>query len=124
MEVRRRQCAYHRREQVRSPTPLHRRDGDVKLVEHVAVSCDGVLELSGGLRWVRCRVFVNPSISAKMCAKTVTPPRLGWTLMASQNSVRGKWNVFRASALVRPGVVIVARTCKSKRAFNITCVVC
>ena len=32
---------------------LRRRDGDVKLVEHVAVSCDGVLELSGGLRWVR-----------------------------------------------------------------------
>ena len=32
---------------------LRRRDGDVKLVEHVAGSCDGVLELSGGLRWVR-----------------------------------------------------------------------
>ena len=42
---------------------LRRRDGDLKLVEHVAGSCVGVLELSGGLRWVHCRVFVNPSIS-------------------------------------------------------------
>ena len=39
---------------------LRRRDGDVKLVENVVGSCDGVLELSGGFRWVRCRVFVNP----------------------------------------------------------------
>ena len=58
--------------------PLRRRDGDLKLVEHVAGSCDGVLELSGGLRWVRCRVFVNPSISSKMCAKTVTASAFGW----------------------------------------------
>ena len=57
--------------------PLRRRDSDLKLVEHVAGSCD-VLELSGGLRWVRCRVFVNPSISAKMCVKTVTASAFGW----------------------------------------------
>ena len=56
---------------------LRRRDGEVKLVEHVAGSCDGVLELSGGLRWVRCRVFVNSSIPAKMYAKTVSSLRVG-----------------------------------------------
>ena len=49
---------------------LRRRDGDVKLVEHVVGSCDGVLELSGGVRWVRCCVFVNPSIWAKMCTNS------------------------------------------------------
>ena len=58
--------------------PLRRRDGDVKLVEHVAGSCDGVMELSGGLRFVRCCVFVNPSISAKMCTKRVTASAFGW----------------------------------------------
>ena len=57
---------------------LRRRDGDLKLVEHVAGSCVGVLELSGGLRWVHCRVFVNPSISAKMCTKRVTATAFGW----------------------------------------------
>ena len=56
---------------------LCRRDGDVKLVDNVAGSCDGVLELSGGVRWVHCRVFVNPSISAKMCAKRVTASAFG-----------------------------------------------
>ena len=34
--------------------------------------------------------------------------------MVSQNSVSGQESVMRATALVRPGVVIVARTCKSK----------
>ena len=42
------------------------------------------------------------------------PPRLGGTVMASQNSVLGQQSLFRATALVRPGVVIVARTCESK----------
>ena len=78
MEVSRCQCAHRCRVQVQSSTPLHRRDGDIKLVENVARSCDEVLELSGGLRWVRCRVFVNPSISANMCAKTVTASAFGW----------------------------------------------
>ena len=57
---------------------LRRRDGDVKLVEHVAGSGDGVLELSGGLRWVRCSVFVHSSISAKMSTRTVTASAFGW----------------------------------------------
>ena len=34
--------------------------------------------------------------------------------MASQNSVLGKRSLFRATALIRPGVVIVARTRESK----------
>ena len=57
---------------------LLRRDGGVKLVENVAGSGDGVLELSGGLRWVRCRVFVSLSMSAKMCTKTVTASAFVW----------------------------------------------
>ena len=57
---------------------LRRRDGDVKLVDNVAGSCDGVLELSGGMRWVRCSVFVNSSISAKMSTRTVTASAFGW----------------------------------------------
>ena len=57
---------------------LRRRDGGVKLVENLAGSGDGVLELSGGLRWVRCRVFVSLSISAKIGTKTVTASAFGW----------------------------------------------
>ena len=57
---------------------LRRRDGGVKLVENVAGSGDGVLEMSGSLRWVRCRVFVSLSMSAKMCTKTVTASAFRW----------------------------------------------
>ena len=49
---------------------------DVKLVEHVAGSCD-VLELSGGVRCV-ASVFINLPIRANMCAKTVTASAFGW----------------------------------------------
>ena len=107
MEVRRCQCAYRRVHELR------RRDGEVKLVEHVAGSCDGVLELSGGLRWVRCRVFVNRRFGRKCVPRQSQPPRRGGTVMVSQNSVLGQESLIRASALVRPGVVIVARKCKS-----------
>ena len=94
--------------------PLRRRDGDLKLVEHVAGSCDGVLELSGGLRWVHCRVFVNPSISAKMCAKTVTVSAFGWRGDGfTEQCPWPKRRLFCATALIRPGFVIVARKCKS-----------
>ena len=57
---------------------LRRRDGHVKLVENVVGSCDGVPELSGGFRWVRCRAFVNSSIPAKLYAKTVAASTFGW----------------------------------------------
>ena len=52
------------------------------------------------------------------------PLRLCGTVMVSQNSVSGQESVMRATALVRPGVVIVARTCKSKICSHITFVVC
>ena len=75
MEVRRCQCAHHCRVQMQSPNA---QASDVKLVEHVPGSCDGVLELSGGLRWVRCRVFVSLSMSAKICTKRVTASAFVW----------------------------------------------
>ena len=69
---------------------LRRRHSDVKLVKNVARSCDEVLELSGGLRWVRCRVFVNPSISGEnVHQESHSLLRLGGTVMASQNRVLG-----------------------------------
>ena len=42
--------------------------------------CEGlvtVMELIGGVRCV-ARVFVNPSILANMCARTVTASAFGW----------------------------------------------
>ena len=51
-------------------------------------------------------------------------PRLGGTVMVSQNSVCGQEGLFRATAFGRPGVVIVARTCESKICSHITFVVC
>ena len=92
--------------------PLRRRDGDVKLVERVAGSCDGVLELSGGVRCV-ANCLSTPRFQRKCVPRQSQPPRLGGTVMASQNSVLGQERLIRASALVNPGVVIVARTRES-----------
>ena len=94
---------------------LHRRHCDVKLVENVAGSCDEVLELSGGLRWVRCRVLVNPSVSAKMCTETVTATAFGWNGDGfTEQCPWLKGFCFVRPRLVGPGVVIVARTNESK----------
>ena len=89
---------------------LRRRDGDVKLVENVVGSCDGVLELSGGFRWVRLPRVLS---TLKMYTKTVTASASGW-------NGDGKRSLFRATRVMRPGVVIVARTCKSKYVPHIT----
>ena len=73
MEVRCCQCAHHCRVQMQSPNA---QPSDVKLVEHVAGSCD-----AAGTEWrcaVRCRMFVSLSMSAKMCTKTVTASAFGW----------------------------------------------
>ena len=67
---------------------MRRRDGDVKLVVIVVGSCDGVPELSGGLRWVRCRVFVN---SQNVFQDSLTASAIGW-------NVDGKRSLFRATA--------------------------
>ena len=72
-----------------------------------------VLELSGGVRCV-ARVFVNLQFGRTCVPRQSQPLRLVGTVMRSQNSVLGKRRLFRATALNRPGVVIVARTCKSK----------
>ena len=83
------------------------------LSQNVAGSGDGVLELSGGVRCVAQCLSV-PRFWRNCVPEQSQPPRLGGTLMASQNSDLGKRRLFRATALIRPGVVIVARTCKSK----------
>ena len=70
---------------------------DVKLVGHVAGSCDGVLELSGGVRCV-ARVFVNPQFGRTCVPRQSQLPRLGGTVMASPNSVLGQKRLFRATA--------------------------
>ena len=94
--------------------PLRRRDGDVKLVEHVAGSCDR----SAGTEW-RFAVGALPRVCqlldfGRTCvSRQSQPPPLGGTVLASQNSVLGQERLVRASALARPGVVIVARKCKS-----------
>ena len=62
---------------------------DVKLVEHVAGSCD-VLELSGGVRCVARRVYQPPNSGRTCVPRQSQPPRLGGTVMASQNSVLGQ----------------------------------
>ena len=72
-----------------------------------------VLGLGRGV-WCVARVFVNPQFGRTCVPRQSQPPRLGGTVMASQNSDLGKRRLFRATALIRPGVVIVARTCKSK----------
>ena len=91
--------------------PLRRRDGDVKLVERVAGSCD-VLELSGGVRCV-AKCLSTPRFQRKCVPRQSQPLRLGGTVMASQNSVLGQERLIRASAQVNPGVLIVARTRES-----------
>ena len=72
-----------------------------------------LLELSGGVRCV-ARVFVNLQFGRTCVPRQSQRLRLGGTVMASHSSVLGQESLFRATALVRPGVVIVARTCKSK----------
>ena len=67
MEVRRCQCAHLCRVQMQCPNA---QASDVKLVEHVAGSCD-----AAGTEWRcagRCPRGCQPSIRANMCAKTVT----------------------------------------------------
>ena len=58
------------------------------------------MEVSGGCV---AACFVNP----QNVYQTVTASASGW-------NGDGKRSLFRATALIRPGVVIVARTCKSK----------
>ena len=72
-----------------------------------------LLELSGGVRCV-ARVFVKPQFGRTCVPRQSQPLRLGGTVLASQNSALGQESLISARALVRPGVVIVARTCKGK----------
>ena len=86
---------------------------DVKLVEHVAGSCDGAgteWRCGGALPRV-CQSF-NVGENEHQDSHSLRVWVERW--MASQNSDLGKRRLFRATAFGRPGVVIVARTCKSK----------
>ena len=60
------------------------------------------------------RVCKSFNFGENVMPRQSQPLRLGGTVMASQNSVLGQESLISASALIRPGVVIVARTCKSK----------
>ena len=97
-------------------TTCARRDGGVKLVENVAGSGDGVLELSGRFAvgaFAAC-------LSVFQCRRKCVPRQSTASAFGVERrwfhrySVSGQESVMRATALVRPGVVIVARTCKSK----------
>ena len=69
------------------------------------------MEVCGGCVAACLSVF---QCRRKCVPRQSKPLRLGGTVMVSQYSVSGQESVMRATALVRPGVVIVARTCKSK----------
>ena len=60
------------------------------------------------------RVCQSFNVGENVYQDSHSPLRLGGTVMVSQNSVCGQESVMRATALVRSGVVIVARTCESK----------
>ena len=69
------------------------------------------MEVCGGCVAACLSVF---QCRRKCVPRQSQPLRLGGTVMVSQNSVCGQESVMRATALVRSGVVIVARTCESK----------